>query len=89
MKRNNQGEVILTINQGFSDQISDITTSADYDDLYIRGARAPWSDILTVYAVAVTTDITNPQASITVNDNTDEPELKYRQRGAAQALIIM
>lgn len=61
-------DVILSINQNFSDQIAEVTASNAYDDLEIRGSRASWADILAIYAVEMTTNSVNPQDAATVTD---------------------
>lgn len=61
-------DVIISINQNFSDQIAEITASLTYDDIEIRGSRASWADILAIYAVDVTTNSSNPQDAATVTD---------------------
>ena len=61
-------DVILSINQNFSDQIAEATSSVTYDDLEIRGSRASWADILAIYAVEMTTNSVNPQDAATVTD---------------------
>ena len=61
-------DVIISINQNFSDQIAEITASSTYDDIEIRGSRASWADVLAIYAVDVTTNSSNPQDAATVTD---------------------
>ncbi len=53
-------EVILEINQGYNNYIEEIKKSITHDDLTIEGYCAPWPDIISVYAVYMTTKSDNP-----------------------------
>ncbi len=53
-------EVVLEINQGYNNYIEEIKKSIAHDDLTIEGYCAPWPDIISVYAVYMTTKSDNP-----------------------------
>ena len=53
-------EVVLEINQGYNNYIEEIKKSITHDDLTIEGYCAPWPDIISVYAVYMTTKSDNP-----------------------------
>lgn len=52
-------EVVLEINQGYNNYIEEIKKSITHDDLTIEGYCAPWPDIISVYAVYMTTKSDN------------------------------
>ena len=52
---NKMFRVIREINDYYLDRIESIKTTVDYDDLEITGSRAPWKEVLSVYAVKTTT----------------------------------
>lgn len=53
-------EVVLEINQGYNNYIEEIKKNITHDDLTIEGYCAPWPDIISVYAVYMTTKSDNP-----------------------------
>ncbi|MDY6338799.1 MAG: CHAP domain-containing protein [Saccharofermentans sp.] len=53
-------EVVLEINQGYNNYIEEIKKTITHDDLTIEGYCAPWPDIISVYAVYMTTKSDNP-----------------------------
>ena len=48
-------EVVLEINGEYNGQIEQIKTNTAHDELVMEGYQAPWPDVLSVYAVYVTT----------------------------------
>ena len=48
-------EVILEINQEYTQYIEDIKESVTYDELVMEGYQSSWKDVLAIYAVYVTT----------------------------------
>ena len=48
-------EVVLEINGEYNSQIEQIKTNTAHDELIMEGYQAPWPDVLSVYAVYVTT----------------------------------
>ena len=53
-------EVVLEINRGYNDYIEEIKNTITHDDLTIEGYSASWPDIISVYAVYMTTKSDNP-----------------------------
>ena len=47
--------VVLSINKEFNDSIDDIESSVAHDEVTIEGSQAPWPEVLSIYAVYVTT----------------------------------
>lgn len=60
--------VIAEINIDYQTQIDGIKSSIIYDNVEISGSRASWSEILAIYAVAVTTDPDNATDVVTMDD---------------------
>ena len=52
---NTMFRVIREINDDYLDRIESIKATVNYDDLEITGSRAPWKEVLSVYAVKTTT----------------------------------
>ena len=48
-------EVVLEINSEYTSKIEEIKTSTPHDELVMEGYQASWPDVLSVYAVYVTT----------------------------------
>ena len=69
-------EVIMEINEEYLDRIESIKESNMHDVLEMSGSRAVWPDVLSVYAVKVTTDEENPQEVATL---TEEKEAILRE----------
>lgn len=69
-------EVVMEINEEYLDKIELIKESNEHDVLEMSGSRAVWPDVLSVYAVKVTTDEENPQEVATL---TEEKEAILRE----------
>ena len=48
--------------------LPEIKAGATYDEVSLSGSRAPWIEILAVYAVKTTSDPTNGQEVVTMTD---------------------
>ena len=69
-------EVVMEINEEYLDKIELIKESNEHDVLEMSGSKAIWPDVLSVYAVKVTTDEDNPQEVATL---TEEKEAILRE----------
>ncbi len=49
-------------------QIDEIKTSTTHDKVEMIGSRAAWKEVLSIYAVSVTTDDENPQEAASMTD---------------------
>ena len=65
-------EVVREINQEYMDKLDEIKANNPYDELEMSGSRAVWPEVLSVYAVKVTTDPDNGQEVATVTDEKKE-----------------
>lgn len=65
----NISTVIQEINADYDNRIDEIKSSGDYDEVEINGNKANWKDVLSIYAVKVTTDPDNPMEIATVDEN--------------------
>ena len=69
---NNDGQalssVVREIDQEYNARLEEIKAGATYDEVRLSGSRAPWVEILAVYAVKTTSDPTNGQEVVTMND---------------------
>jgi cell wall-associated NlpC family hydrolase len=61
-------EVVAEINQEYADEITHTEDENPHDDLIVTGTRAPWQEVLAIYAVRVTTDPDNPLDAITLDE---------------------
>ena len=61
-------EVVGQLNREFSARITEIENTIPHDDLTQTGQRAKWKDILSVYAVKVSTDPENPLEVMTMDE---------------------
>lgn len=61
-------EVVREINDEYMDKLDEIKTNNPHDELEMSGSRAVWPEVLSVYAVKVTTDPDNAQEVTTVTD---------------------
>ena len=61
--------VVVSINQEYNDELDSIINSNPHDQLVLVGSRTPWADVLSVYAVSVTTDPDNPMDVVTMTDD--------------------
>ena len=64
--------VVQEINQEYQTQLDDIKGSVTYDTLEMSGSRAVWPEVLSVYAVKVTSDLDNPQEVATVTPEKEQ-----------------
>ncbi len=62
-------DVVLAINQEYTDEIESIKTANPHDELVVVGGRSAWQDVLAIYAVSVTTDPENPMDVVTMTDD--------------------
>lgn len=65
-------EVVHEINEEYQEALEEIKTNNPYDELEMSGSRAVWPEVLSVYAVKMTTDPNNPQEVSTVTDEKKE-----------------
>ncbi len=65
----NISTVIQGINADYDNRIDELKASGSYDSVEISGNKANWKDVLSIYAVKVTTDPDNPMEIATVDDN--------------------
>lgn len=61
--------VIRNIDTEYANKISEIISNNPADNVEMTGSRAVWSDVLSVYAVKVNYDESNPQDVATLDDN--------------------
>lgn len=64
----NISSVIQEINADYDNKIDELK-SDEYDRIEINGSKANWKDVLSIYAVKVTTDPDNPMEIATVDEN--------------------
>ena len=67
--------VIQSIDQEYNVRLEEIKNDYSYDRLELSGSRAPWRDVLAVYAVKVNTDPENPR-DVAVMDEDRAEELR-------------
>ena len=60
--------VVQELNQEYDARLDEIRANASYDEESLIGSRAPWSEILAVYAVKTASDLTNGQEVVTMTD---------------------
>ena len=65
-------EVVREINDEYMDELDEIKANNPYNELEMSGSRAVWPEVLSVYAVKVTTDPDNAQEVATVTDEKKE-----------------
>lgn len=65
-------EVVREINEEYTAELDEIKANNSYDELEMFGSRAVWPEVLSVYAVKVTTDPENGQEVATVTDEKKE-----------------
>ena len=61
-------EVVREINEEYMDKLDEIKEGTSYDELEMSGSRAVWPEVLSIYAVKVTTDPENAQEVATVTE---------------------
>lgn len=54
-------DAVMQINQEYNQKVEEIKDSYSFDAYEMQGSRAPWKDVLAVYAVKTTGDPENPQ----------------------------
>lgn len=65
-------EVVREINEEYTAELDEIKANHSYDELEMFGSRAVWPEVLSVYAVKVTTDPENGQEVATMTDEKKE-----------------
>ena len=60
--------VVQELDQEYDAQLDEIRAGAAYDEESLIGSRAPWSEILAVYAVKTASDLTDGQEVVTMTD---------------------
>ena len=60
--------VVQELNQEYDTRLDEIRANASYDEESLIGSRAPWPEILAVYAVKTATDPANEQEVVTMTD---------------------
>ena len=61
-------EVVAALDAEHQARIDDVSSSESYDELETSGAKAPWKEVLAVFAVKVSTDPIAPLDSITMDE---------------------
>lgn len=64
----NISSVIQEINADYDNRIDELK-SDEYDRIEINGSKSNWKDVLSIYAIKVTTDPDNPMEIATVDEN--------------------
>ena len=67
---------IAEINEEYAGRLDQLKEENEHEVFHLSGSRAPWKDVLAVYAVKVNTDSENPQA---VADMTEEKKTLLRE----------
>jgi len=62
-------EVVARIDQEYQAKIDKIKADNPHDEAMITGTRAPWSEVLAVYAVRTTTNSTDPAEIVTLDEH--------------------
>ena len=65
-------DAVQEINQEYSTKMEELKSGTAYDQLSITWARAPWPEVLAVYAVKTTSDPTNGREVVTMTDEKKE-----------------
>ena len=65
-------DAIQEINQEFDAKLEELKAAATYDELSMSVTRAPWRDVLAVYAVKTTSDPDNGQEVVSMTDEKKE-----------------
>ena len=60
--------VVREINSEYDARVEELKTGVAYDEVSLSGSRAPWVEILVVYAVKTTSGPTNEQEVVTMTD---------------------
>ncbi len=64
--------VVQEINEEYEEKLDSIRNSISFDTLEISGSMAVWPEVLSVYAVKITSDPDNPQEAATITDEKEE-----------------
>lgn len=64
--------VIQSIDQEYSERLEEIKSDYSYDRVELTGSKAPWREVLAVYAVLVNTDPENPRDVATMDEDRAE-----------------
>ena len=64
--------VVREINQEYEARVEALKTGTTHDALSLSGSRAAWPEVLAVYAVKTTSDPTNGQEVVTMDDTKKE-----------------
>ena len=60
--------VVREIDSEYDARVEELKTGVTYDEVSLSGSRAPWVEILAVYAVKTATDLTDGQEVVTMTD---------------------
>lgn len=60
--------VVREIDSEYDARVEELKTGVTYDEVSLSGSRAPWVEILAVYAVKTATDLTDRQEVVTMTD---------------------
>lgn len=61
-------DAVREINQEYNAKLEELKSGETYDQLSMTGTRAPWPEVLAVYAVKTTSDPANGQEVVTMTD---------------------
>ena len=64
--------VIQSIDQEYNERLEEIKGDYSYDRLELYGSKAPWREVLAVYAILVNTDPENPRDVATMDEDRAE-----------------
>ena len=65
-------DAVREINREYSAKLEGLQAGATCDEVRLSGSRAPWPEVLAVYAVKTTSDPTNGQEVVTMTDEKRE-----------------
>ena len=65
-------DAVREINQEYSAKLEELKSGVSYDQLSMIGTCAPWPEVLAVYAVKTTSDPTNGQEVVTMDNEKKE-----------------
>lgn len=65
-------DAVREINQEYSAKLEELKSGSTYDQLSMTGTRAPWPEVLAVYAVKTASDPANGQEVVTMTDEKKE-----------------
>lgn len=64
--------VVQEINLEYNAKLEELKSNATYDEVNLSGSRAPWPEVLAVYAVKTTSDPLNGQEVVIMDDGKKE-----------------